>query len=828
MAFDIGSIEATLELDRSPFISSLEAAERAARDFEGNKYEAQLGADTAGLTADVANANRIVESFDRTRATAQLDADWQGAGTVAAATQAVNAVPDRKTTSLDATNNTTAEALRATAAVNAVPDKKTTEFEARGDAAESVARRLLSMIRSIPSMVRIGFSIVNDPHEALSRISSTVRSIGRRVIPITFRTNAAETGRDLNLVQRGIMRVSSAGASMANVFGRDGSMIRRIGSAFAGLVGIAIRIGSAFAGLASIFARVGTAAANMLLMLSGSAVTVQQLGQAASGALAGMGGFGAALGAIAAQAAAAAPMLIITAVALAAVGAAVMVLAGVIGAVVAALVLLVLNLATLAGAAVAAAAGLALVGAAVFKVVTDLQKAGQETGKYGQALQQLKSELDKIGPAFDKAFQGAATEVAQIGTKVLQLARQTLPQLGQAAEQSVKAMEQGFQRAEKSTDGLKAALDALPGIMNSLTATVTNLGAAFDGFLQAALPQIQQFVQWCESASKALAEWANSEQGIQQIQAAIEAASEVAREFWDGLKQVGSALMELANNHGPAAATAVDLFFDAVSAGIGFLDAMLSAIESICSALSELIELAGAAASALQSLGIGSGGGLMGGIMDKISQAGQVMEAADAASANSAGGIGRAHGGDVHMAGGGSVGAHWVDSFTQGIFSGMPVTYGEALSGGNREYAFPMDDGGTRFITEEPGYDDDSFGLWMDLGDRKGWLNSILSGRGMPQASDLTGHRNSVSQVSNIQTSRQSSGDGSSRVEHRIDHMEKVLASVLNQVRDATQSLPHQIRESVNHNLSFGRGTRASVLRGLGRETRRFVFEGAF
>jgi len=828
MAFDIGSIEATLELDRSPFITSLQAAERAGAEFEGKNFTATLDANSAGVTTAAANATAAIDAVPDHKTTT-LNAVNQTTSAAAAATAAVNSVPDHKSTTLDATNNTTAEALRAQASIRAVPNRHTTQFEARGDAVESVARRVLSTIRSIPRMVQIGFAIMNDPWLALNRIRTTVSSIGRRVIPIRFQTNAQQTDRDLNLVQRGILRVASAGARVRNAFGRDGSMFTAIGRALSSIVGAATRAGSALASLAGFMGRLAASAANVLLTMSGMSVTVQQLGQAASGALAGMGGLGAALGALAAQAAAAAPMLLATVAALAALAAAVVVLGGIVGAAVAAISLFVLNLFTLAGAVTVVVGGLALIGAAVAKVAIDLQKAGKQTGEYGRALQELKSSLQELKPAFDQAFKGAATEVAKIGTKVSQLAKQILPQLGRAAEQSVKAMEDGFRRAEGSTDGLKAALQQLPGIMNSVAATVKNLGAAFDGFLQAALPLIQDFVHWCESASKALAEWANSEQGIQQINSALEMAADVAKEVWDGLKQVGEALAELANNHAPSATSAVDIFFDAVSAGIGALDSMLGAIEAICSALGDLISLAGRAASALQSIGIGGGGGMVGGLMDRVIGAGNAIDQGRANTANTAGGIGRAYGGDVSMATGGTLGAHWVDSLTRGMFGGTSVEYGEALSGGNREYAFPMD-GGTRFITEEPGYDDDSFGLWMDLGERKGWLNGLLSGRGDYQPSGMTQHGRSLQSVSQISQGNSTSGgtDGSARLESRLNHMENILAHAMREVRDATRELPHQIRESVNHNLAFGRGTRASVLRGLGRETRRFVFEGSF
>src|SRR5215212_8635948 len=159
MAFDIGSIEATLELDRSPFITSLQAAERAGAEFEGKNFTATLDANSAGVTTAAANATAAIDAVPDHKTTT-LNAVNQ---TTSAATAAVNSVPDHKSTTLDATNNTTAEALRAQASIRAVPNRHTTQFEARGDAVESVARRVLSTIRSIPRMVQIGFAIMNDP-----------------------------------------------------------------------------------------------------------------------------------------------------------------------------------------------------------------------------------------------------------------------------------------------------------------------------------------------------------------------------------------------------------------------------------------------------------------------------------------------------------------------------------------------------------------------------------------------------------------------------------------------------------------------------------------
>lgn len=74
-AFNAGSIESTLTLDRTPFQAGLDAAKAEAEEFERGRHEAKLGADLAELQARLDEANAKMDEFADKRPTAELDAD---------------------------------------------------------------------------------------------------------------------------------------------------------------------------------------------------------------------------------------------------------------------------------------------------------------------------------------------------------------------------------------------------------------------------------------------------------------------------------------------------------------------------------------------------------------------------------------------------------------------------------------------------------------------------------------------------------------------------------------------------------------------------------
>ena len=79
MAFDAGSIEATLTLDRTPFNRSLRLAQRAAESFEQGRHEAELSADASGALRATQRAREAAHRYGRLRAEAELGVDLSSA-----------------------------------------------------------------------------------------------------------------------------------------------------------------------------------------------------------------------------------------------------------------------------------------------------------------------------------------------------------------------------------------------------------------------------------------------------------------------------------------------------------------------------------------------------------------------------------------------------------------------------------------------------------------------------------------------------------------------------------------------------------------------------
>ncbi len=71
-------MEATLELDRTPFITSLNAARKAASDFARDRFQATLGADVRGLQQAVRAARTELQRYSSSNYKVTLGADVRG------------------------------------------------------------------------------------------------------------------------------------------------------------------------------------------------------------------------------------------------------------------------------------------------------------------------------------------------------------------------------------------------------------------------------------------------------------------------------------------------------------------------------------------------------------------------------------------------------------------------------------------------------------------------------------------------------------------------------------------------------------------------------
>lgn len=491
---------------------------------------------------------------------------------------------------------------------------------------------------------------------------------------------------------------------------------------------------------------------------------------------------------------------------------------------------------------------------------TALDKASRGSRRYKTALAGLHAEAGKLAPAFRKAFTPAAATFARLTTSVLRMTRNRLPMLGEAADKSLKKFAKGAEDSQKSSSKWSKILDDIPPIMKDIGQTFGNFSSAWTSFMDVAMPHVRRFTQWLAASSKRLAEWADSKKGRDQIKEFLDLAVPMAESLGRFLKTVGKRLFELAKEHGPTVIAAIDLMTVAVEGLISVLDKALDVATFLVNRLKELGEM---------SQGRGSGSyiptGSMGG--------GHVPRR-------------RAYGGDEEMAHGGTVplytaanglsraGAHFVEGPNMMQLGSTSVLYGEALSGNSREYAFPME-GGYRFITEQPGYDANSFALWKDLGERKGFFPTqmayggsvsntapsrtssdtslakalgrleSMSARTVGMLANVGKHLRFTSKVDRYQMAMQKrsgaqveylirTSRGSQMNDRRVlaamermQAMEAQSVAALYQVRTAVESIPSQIKESMDHNLQHGRNTRTQVLKGLSREAGRKVFEGS-
>ena len=442
-------------------------------------------------------------------------------------------------------------------------------------------------------------------------------------------------------------------------------------------------------------------------------------------------------------------------------------------------------------------------------------EAKSKGDEYYAALQTLITAVDNFKSAAETAFTPVAAKMAEIGAATLDVATNAMPQLGAAATASAQAMVDGYNSAYDSSTQLQTSLDAIPPILESGTTAATNFGSAFNSFMEVALPYALQFMEKVEEISAALASWADSEEGRAQIQAFLDAAVPVAEAFWDALVKVGGQLLEFAQNHGPAAVAAIEAMAAAVSFLISVLETALSIAESLVAAI-----------SAGTSGPIGAGGSVPAGLATGGDVTGPAM----------------ATGGDIAaMADGGDIGgAHFVSGPKRMDVNGQDVLYGEALSGSNREYAFPMD-GGYRFITEEPGFDAQSFALWADLGNRKGFFgeeggqpmgaqNPVgASSSSSPSMAPAT--RAAPSLSPNLMLSSRTSsttGTDNGRLEQRLEKLEASLVGALQDVKQSTDRVAPGVGQAMNQQLAFGKHTGTAVHMGLSRDAQVKAHEGTF
>ena len=697
--------------------------------------------------------------------------------------------------------------------------------------------------------------------------------------------NAAQTtspalGSVLASVDRGVgglrrfgAALQTAGTNLAtfgNHSGRASSTLARLTTEGSRGPSIFTRLGSAVATAGSSLAMMGATAVAAVAGMVGIATSGTQVAAMATGLVAKLGGVAGIFGTLLSVGIQVVGALVSIATTVAAVTAVITLLATAFGAVTVALT----GAVAIAGAL---AIGFGLIGAAAVKLATDfgtvraaaqrvedaqvalnaarksgdatriaeaekelaralnaqdvvLKKVSGSSKEYATQLQRMGSELDKLKGKFSQAFQGAATELARISADTMALARQHLPMLGKAAEQSVLMMEDGFKAAHQSSSSLKDVVGQIPPVMQNISEAAGNVGSAFISFLDVVLPLVQNWTQSLEDVTAELARWADSQAGRDAIRQFFQDVVPIAQAFWDMLVKVGGELLALAQEHGPQAAAMIDDFTSAASAAIDMASQWADEIMAIVSALMKAVEWVANLIDALGNIPGGAG---------KVSMG------------NMATNPGMAHGGDFQafagggdMTGVGSSGAHFVTGPTTMSQGGETALYGEALSGENREYAFPLD-GGWRFITEQPGFDADSFNLWQDLGARKGFF-----GEANPTPTGGSGtspSRTGPSQVSTVSTGGRSaenggdvsrvmhqvthktegaSGDGSARVERALKKHEDRIAKLLEAIWDSSEKAPERIRSAVNSYLKDSKDGRATVLAGLSREATREIFEG--
>jgi hypothetical protein len=359
---------------------------------------------------------------------------------------------------------------------------------------------------------------------------------------------------------------------------------------------------------------------------------------------------------------------------------------------------------------------------AVADAVEDLAKATREarqaTVGLSGAARILNNAWERLKDSAPKRLlKEAKDEAALLGAEVLGLARRALPRLLTVSRDSTRAMRLGFKDVREELganerNSLTGILNAIPGMLRRGTNAVGLFGGGVVNFLREAVPFAEDFLESLEGSAQAFLSYSRSREGRREIRDFLDSAAEVADALGDFLKTVGGRLIELGNEHGPTAAAGIRALGDAISYVVDAMDFMLDRFR-------QLVNFFASHPNIFNFL------------------AGQVNRALPG---DPIGYYRRAMGGDVPMAYGGTlpgaplwrashgldIPSHYVEDPALMQLGSASVLYGEALTPGHREYAF-ADGGNMRFITEEPGYDTNSYNLWRDLGERKGYIAQGIS-----------------------------------------------------------------------------------------------------
>lgn len=349
------------------------------------------------------------------------------------------------------------------------------------------------------------------------------------------------------------------------------------------------------------------------------------------------------------------------------------------------------------------------------KAQRDAQASTVSLSSAARMLQGAWESLKRSAPA--GLLRAAKLEAALLAVDILGLARLAMPSLLVASRDTIRAMREGFylvseQAGGSAANSLNSILRQIPALVNAGTRAVGFFAAGFLNFMNTGLPSAQAFLESIAATAERFFRWSDSAAGRQEIRAFLASAIPVARELGYLLREVGGGLYRLGVEHGPLVAKALGMMAYAATELFRALNFVLDVLDSIARFIQNNPRIYNAFAGMINRATIGS---------DPMPYAAV-----------------QAHGGDVAMSEGGivpgsvpllrasnglDVPSHYVESPTVMSMPGLDVLYGEALSGSSREYAF-RDGGNMRFITEEPGYDANSYNLWRDLGERKGYFAS--------------------------------------------------------------------------------------------------------
>lgn len=335
-----------------------------------------------------------------------------------------------------------------------------------------------------------------------------------------------------------------------------------------------------------------------------------------------------------------------------------------------------------------------------------VKAASTATGGLSREARSLRGAFERLkNSAPDDLLRDAKREAALLGVEVLGLAQRALPSLLRTSTNTTREMRLGFRDVADIAGGsaqnsLSNILADIPGLIRSGTRAVGLFSAGFLNFMDEALPNAADFLDSIEGTAERFFRWSDSKEGRREIREFLDSAAPVASALGDFLKEVGGELLLFGKEYGPVAADAIRVLTDMIK---GMLDVLRPAVEMLGWLLRNQRES--------RESGVVSGG------WNVRAYGGDVVPMAE-------GGI--LPGVPLYRASHGlNIPSHYVEDPTLMALGNANVLYGEALTPGHREYAF-ADGGSYRFITEEPGYDANSFDLWRDLGERKGYLGAQL------------------------------------------------------------------------------------------------------